>query len=539
MLRRRTNPYDGQVLQSANNFEADAERSGFYELKKYSRNAVDYVWKWKRLAIALAIVTLFLCESTLQNRVGAAHHSLGSSDTHSLRIDTEKSPTLEVDEMDYVNVRTNANNHRIMSPLTRFMNRLMWGDFEKGDFGIIVHAPSGMNSTKYLPASYIHASMRFGNQIFTWEDLNYASALVIGTRFAMNFPNRGSQRQNEAVNIISLYPIDAQTSEARNSMNRHDGGGCFSQPLCLNNGTCLHELENGLCTGKCNSTAVPPEKVGAHMSQFKQPQSRDVCYYTQDRHGMKSAIAASNSIYFNLWTKKGNITGLGAAGWTEAIVTRNAADPDIPDAFAIRVPVERNQTLHDLDDYGHREILMSLEIMHTRGYGALPVMFYAETKGMDADECSRFWGGIDCNDGFRKEFFSQSFEFANGACISTLPESDEFYYFPSMNNSCSITNGKLHNPFRKRSLFINQHWSELAKEAKDKASFLGFTEDIWDADGNVPIYSKNFGDLSEREKEAAGFLALSKYIPGHPILSNVYSDLAKCHSSCSVKKEID
>ena len=427
-----------------------------------------------------------------------------------------------------------------MSPLTQSLNRLLWGDFDKGDFGLILHGPSDMQSTKYLPASYIHASMRFKNQIFTISDLRYASALVIGTRFAMNLPMRGiSQIQNEIVDIASLFPVDARSSK-RGSLFRDDGGGCFSEPLlCLKGGTCLHEFENGVCTGKCNSTAVPPEEMGNHIAKYMNefaaggasPIFMNSCYYAPDRHGIESAIAASNSIW-----EKGLRAAARNSGWTECTASPNVRHPDVPDAITIKVPVERNETLRDLDGYGHSQILLSLEIMHTRGYGALPVMFYTETRGMGADECDRFWGGIDCSDGFRKEFFSQSFEFTNGACISNLPGSEEFYYFPPVNRSCSLTKGQLQHPFEHSPYFFSLYWEELGEVAKNEARILGYTEDSWDNDTDLSIYTKTFDDLSAREKKAVAYLGLVKYFSGAPDQTDAYSDLTQCHSSCSVKR---
>jgi hypothetical protein len=67
--------------------------------------------------------------------------------------------------------------------------------------------------------------------------------------------------------------------------------------------------------------------------------------------------------------------------------------------------------------WSRNQIQTTLQFAYERGYGSLPVLFSREIKGMRESDCERLWGGIECQDGYRKDFFSQEYNFANGACI--------------------------------------------------------------------------------------------------------------------------
>ena len=56
---------------------------------------------------------------------------------------------------------------------------------------------------------------------------------------------------------------------------------------------------------------------------------------------------------------------------------------------------------------------------------------------MRESDCERFWGGIECQDGYRKDFFSQEYKFANGACVHRPPDCEEAYYFPAQDVNAS------------------------------------------------------------------------------------------------------
>ena len=81
-------------------------------------------------------------------------------------------------------------------------------------------------------------------------------------------------------------------------------------------------------------------------------------------------------------------------------------------------------------DYFAMHILEArLNLAFEMGYGDKPVLMYSEGKGMNNADCQRFWNGIDCDNGYRREFFVQDFNFSNGACIYRPPNCSEAYYF--------------------------------------------------------------------------------------------------------------
>merc|ERR1711870_98636 len=46
------------------------------------------------------------------------------------------------------------------------------------------------------------------------------------------------------------------------------------------------------------------------------------------------------------------------------------------------------------------------------------VIIMEQVQGLiNDDECGEVWNGEDCEDGFRKSFFSQNFEFESGNCL--------------------------------------------------------------------------------------------------------------------------
>ena len=57
----------------------------------------------------------------------------------------------------------------------------------------------------------------------------------------------------------------------------------------------------------------------------------------------------------------------------------------------------------------------------------------------DAEECLQYWGGTNCLDGYRKEFFAQSFVFDDGSCLAIPPGFEDVYYFPAVKTGNTTT----------------------------------------------------------------------------------------------------
>ena len=55
------------------------------------------------------------------------------------------------------------------------------------------------------------------------------------------------------------------------------------------------------------------------------------------------------------------------------------------------------------------------------------------------------------------------------------------------------------------------YWDSLNEEARTAAKLLGFNEEIWDSDSEVPIYSTPFDKLTNDKKEAVVYLGLRSY----------------------------
>ena len=92
---------------------------------------------------------------------------------------------------------------RINTPTALGMNRLLWGDWKQGEYGLIVRMPDAFdseekmeklneihwaqasyNSTALLPTSFLHASLRASNALI----INKAgmSGFIIGSKLGLN-----------------------------------------------------------------------------------------------------------------------------------------------------------------------------------------------------------------------------------------------------------------------------------------------------------------------------------------------------------------
>jgi hypothetical protein len=114
-------------------------------------------------------------------------------------------------------------------------------------------------------------------------------------------------------------------------------------------------------------------------------------------------IAASNT----LWQQRHrwNFVEIDSwyAGYTECPVTINIQDPEMIDCLVVPVFSPMGHTdpnvCSDEDRFAMQRRLR--RVYHSK-YGALPILFYREIKGMPKAECERLWGGIDCDDGYRE-----------------------------------------------------------------------------------------------------------------------------------------
>jgi hypothetical protein len=123
-------------------------------------------------------------------------------------------------------------------------------------------------------------------------------------------------------------------------------------------------------------------------------------------------------------------------GYTECPVTIDIQDPEMIDCVVIPIFPPIGQKDPNVCSDGDRFAMQRrLRRVYHSKYGALPILFYREIKGMPKAECERLWGGIDCDDGYRRDFFAQEFQFDDGSCIHRPVGCKAEYYFPPHNDS--------------------------------------------------------------------------------------------------------
>lgn len=213
---------------------------------------------------------------------------------------------------------------RFVSPTARGTNRLLWGDWNNGNYGILVRTldlydspikiqeqqesdPSfeGLNAS-LLPASFVHASMRAPNVLFNMPEKLAVAGVLVGSHFSKNTILQ-SHRETMVVDSPVCYPRDAGTNKRSGALQEH-GRGCHRDGpaaktgMCLNR-TCMFEPRNNCA---CQYTQVPSEQFGDFFSTWiettpgvdKGRSQRYMCWFENSRNGMVEMITASNSYWF-------------------------------------------------------------------------------------------------------------------------------------------------------------------------------------------------------------------------------------------------
>jgi hypothetical protein len=366
---------------------------------------------------------------------------------------------------------TNFTMGRYISPFAQETHRRLWSDIDDNEAGILTRvldvvddwriAPNGSKDSErfrrvqLISASFLHASMQAPNSIFHEREgeWDYAiPALMIGSKFKRDHIVVTNETMEQPfVDCALLYPGNAGSMQLGMTAGSVDanGKGCHRddmKKLCFKNNSCS-ELYNSDCS--CNSSKVPPHMMGDHFAElfsnlakdtyFGNFFSRTVCSYPGTEQGLKDMIVASNS----LWRRR--------HGWcrfdeqecetserkyrrhTECMASKNIMNVEMVDGILIQMPPKIFETQVPLEHfYPHlfHFLLRKLQELHDWGYKELPIVFMEEIKGMPPEACRRYWGGVDCQVGYRKEVYTQAFNFSNGACIASPPGCNEVYYFP-------------------------------------------------------------------------------------------------------------
>jgi len=356
-----------------------------------------------------------------------------------------------------------SQHTRIASPVAEDTRRLIWGDWNKGEYGILVRAldrhddPSRMkerhmNSSMFhkfqgslLPASYLHASMRAPNAIYNY-DVNFTTVagLLVGSRFSRNWSMNHHSSGEDVVETRACYPLDAGSNKRRKMLTTKNGGGCHpggprQHGICINS-TCLATYSDDCA---CNHKDVPGHAVGAFFADWLQTTANNIggdkkigfpsrysCWYDSDH--FSELVGASNSLWKERkrWTHRHDSQ---YPGWNECAVTMNMKNDATNDAIVVQLPIQLKQD-SSLCDYGTQiqaDVLKELHLMHEFGFRDIPVVFLEQSRGMmNKVECDQLWNGTRCSDGYRKNIFAQTFNFSDGSRLAVPGGCKDVYFFP-------------------------------------------------------------------------------------------------------------
>lgn len=346
-------------------------------------------------------------------------------------------------------------NPAFQSPVGITSNRLLWGDNDKGEVGVLVrsidmfdYGPSGYEAAlknidltpetftlNYLPASHLHGSMRASGAIFE-ETKENSAAILVGTKYKKNWAMKEYQRSENTVDCVTYFPSDAGSLSRgvleSPTLCRRD----HSAPLCVEE-DCLADNDSA-----CGGCKVPPREMGDLVARwYEQENTRTAGPFTYsmcDYADIEDMVIASNS----LWKERHRWFDMSPeySGYSECPATISILDHEsVADALVIPLYVGDPNLALTLCDYPDMSMIgRRLEKVWNLSRGNLPVLFYRETQGLrKIEECQKLWGGEDCNDGFHKEFFSQEYLFDDHSCIHRPSGCQEVYYFPPDGNQCS------------------------------------------------------------------------------------------------------
>jgi len=363
---------------------------------------------------------------------------------------------------------------QFVSPVASFANHLLNGDWSQGEQGLLVRTydktlanivnessllallkdhdmpmdlVDPLPPLRYLPSSYLHASIRASGAIYQEyvQDDNPDGdfTILVGTKFANNTSMERFQRNGMKVGCDFIYPVDGTSIERGSILGRDFCWPGRLENVCVE-GECLSPGE-----GSCGMCQVEPSVYGDLLARWVETVNnatldyvfRTSCFY--DTFG--EAVTASDSLWKERkrWFTYEHPMSYG--GYTECASQLEIKEVEIADAIVL--PLHRTsdplpQTHNQHND--HR--LLEKRLMHAqkRGYGDLPVLFYRESMGIKTvEDCERLFKGRGCDDAWRKEFFSAEYFFSSGnSCLYKPPGCEEVYFFPADGNSCSAFTDK-------------------------------------------------------------------------------------------------
>jgi len=317
----------------------------------------------------------------------------------------------------------------------------------------------------------------------------YATALLMyATKYQLNERSQhykgNGQQGKDNVYTPTLYFSDSNAldEKARNGKDNFGRGCHASQNFgCTGQGAdlkCITWSGKGTDDCKCDYDGINPRDYGGQtaasldpnknpqMSGFwgaptcgqgsKQPifqQDYSSCWFEDAalKDDASLLVDAQNSMWsstlvdaYSWWNRRlpsTTWTGEGYWGWNEAVATGNI-DTDavnMADAIGIVLPAMSgvdNPSLCYLTKWAVDLLENDLLTYWNKGYGHLPVVIMSQVAGTIPQEfCDNYWGGTDCDAGFKKDIFAQNFIFPTGGnCLNTY--NDHVYFYPKDDPMC-------------------------------------------------------------------------------------------------------
>lgn len=329
-----------------------------------------------------------------------------------------------------------------------------------------IKPPNPMYPTHGDPQCFSNGQCQDGDD---WPHCNddegpwgYATVgIVVGARFSLNQGSPSYQGGDGTyVTGEAYYFSDSNALDKRDSTN---GRGCHpNQDFgCAYDGTgaltCMTQ-DDFAC--KCDYDTVNPADYGTKVAQSlfddanpdhvgfagspacdfnnQQPMFQldySSCWFEEDNDFLGYLVSAINSMWQqrSLWWN-GRLPatewlGEGYWGWNEVVASGNMETDrvGVADAVVVVIPPLHVSELDDgsaslcfLNQWAIgaiEEDLLNLFDLDS-GLQGKPVIIMEQVQGLiNDDECGEVWNGEDCEDGFRKSFFSQNFKFESGNCL--------------------------------------------------------------------------------------------------------------------------
>jgi len=134
-------------------------------------------------------------------------------------------------------------------------------------------------------------------------------------------------------------------------------------------------------------------------------------------------------------------------GWTECTgMVEGKQFADAADALVIALPSsptkpQGQSSLCDLTVQAQERLKETLNGFWEAGapwYRTnLPVVVMEQTKGgLSQNQCTTYWGGTSCDDGYQKNIFKQEFKFDDGSCLKRGNDGNVYFHGNGGGGNC-------------------------------------------------------------------------------------------------------